>query len=697
MQNHDQYHFLSEEINFDQIDEDLAAFQEDEMVQQALHRGVDLKKYGRDLEKELKQAESESVSQYVENNLQVVDLHKQMQDCDAVLARMQDMLYGFQADLGGISEEIKHLQDESLSMSIRLKNRRAAEEKLHKFLENTTLLPNFADSIVGPDINEIFMEAVLKLNQKLNYLHQTDAKNGFFLDINPSETFTGRSLIPDLEKLKMRALTKGRDYFTAQFNAIRKPKTNIQIVQQSSLVKYAQLFKFINDEAVNIADDLRLMYVESMGRTLFSLFRSYCTQLLRLLQSTASKQDLVAVEEAMLKSIFTQKVNLSKQTDSFFLGDRSMVLQQVEDGPILLHVALAEATRFAPEQLWRSVLKHLCDAATNEYLFIVDFFPHSPKHSATEVFNRIYSRPVSLILEQFENFLLNCHDTIGLLLLIKCTHQQRLVMQRRRMPCLDSLFDRFSLLLWPRLKSTLAAHIKSLRTANCRKLGSVDLTPHYVARRYAELVSSLLLLQSSGSAAGDLGVGGGGEVMLQNDVQQLRVELIALLDRLATLLPNSKERKVFAINNYDQVLSVFQERQISGEEAQRFEDLLMQQRELFAEEEIKCAFPKLLSFVSQTERTGQSVDEAAAETLVREFASNWRTGVQLINDDVMCYFANFRNGMEILKQVLTQLLLYYSRFQDILKKAWSRPPAFCRDLVSTATILMEIKRYSRIF
>jgi hypothetical protein len=45
---------LSEEVNFDEIDEDLVTFQEDEMVQQALQRGVDLKKYGRELEKELR-------------------------------------------------------------------------------------------------------------------------------------------------------------------------------------------------------------------------------------------------------------------------------------------------------------------------------------------------------------------------------------------------------------------------------------------------------------------------------------------------------------------------------------------------------------------------------------------------------------------------------------------------------------------
>jgi vacuolar protein sorting-associated protein 52 len=47
-------------------------------------------------------------------------------------------------------------------------------------------------------------------------------------------------------------------------------------------------------------------------------------------------------------------------------------------------------------------------------------------------------------------------------------------------------------------------------------------------------------------------------------------------------------------------------------------------------------------------------------------------------------------------QVLTQLLLYYTRFQEIVKKAWAKkPPPFAKDLVATAVILVEIKKYSR--
>jgi hypothetical protein len=62
------------------------------------------------------------------------------------------------------------------------------------------------------------------------------------------------------------------------------------------------------------------------------------------------------------------------------------------------------------------------------------------------------------------------------------THSLRLVMQRRRIPVLDALFDRISLLLWPRFKQVFDANFKSIKNANAKKLGPVDVSPHYVSR-----------------------------------------------------------------------------------------------------------------------------------------------------------------------------------------------------------------------
>ncbi|KAG3116726.1 hypothetical protein PI124_g4717 [Phytophthora idaei] len=63
-----------------------------------------------------------------------------------------------------------------------------------------------------------------------------------------------------------------------------------------------------------------------------------------------------------------------------------------------------------------------------------------------------------------------------------------------------------------------------------------------------------------------------------------------------------------------------------------------------------------------------------------------------MNGNVMTYFSNFRNGMEILKQVLTQLLLYYTRFVEIVKRSYQRPPPFNSEIITTQEILYEIKK-----
>lgn len=128
-----------------------------------------------------------------------------------------------------------------------------------------------AEHIVSADVNDAFLEAVMSLSDKLKYLQQEmPASDGSSLDIPPSETFAGRSLLPDLEKLKLKAITKARDYFLLQFQAIRKPKTNVQMVQQNSLCKYAPLLQFVQREAPSAAEDLRYDFISC--RT----FRTYC-------------------------------------------------------------------------------------------------------------------------------------------------------------------------------------------------------------------------------------------------------------------------------------------------------------------------------------------------------------------------------------------------------------------------------------
>jgi hypothetical protein len=317
--------------------------------------------------------------------------------------------------------------------------------------------------------------------------------------------------------------------------------------------------------------------------------------------------------------------------------------------------------------------------------------------------------------------------------MIKLTHSfKRTVKARRIEKVMEPFLDRVANLFWPRLKMVMDAHLRSIRGANAKKVGGGDIHPHLVSRRYAEFTCSILLILNRGrkNATGETTVeglatpsgnhpsaedgsshrGSAGD-RLVNDLDVMLEEMVLLLKRLADVHATNIKRNVFMINNLDQITTIFKERRVSGKELNQFSELLVQQRELFVEEELLQTFSKMIAFVQQTEahmsrisapRSARGVAAPAdvvnpevVESLVHEFASNWKAGIEQINRNVLSYFSNFRNGMEILKQVLTQLLLYYTRFQDVIRKVWrGKPPSFCKDLVSTSVILAEIKKHA---
>jgi hypothetical protein len=296
-------------------------------------------------------------------------------------------------------------------------------------------------------------------------------------------------------------------------------------------------------------------------------------------------------------------------------------------------------------------------------------------------------------------------------------------------------------------------HHRSLKGATAPKLGGVDLQQHYVSRRFAEFSCSILLIfhkpapvrskASSNSSTTPVTnrrrstvqtpntdhkaeassvpespapetpsllvvveegthQKSAGERLLE-DLSEMIEEFVLLLERLSQKQKSQKKKAVFLINNLDHVVGIFQERRVSGKELNRFLELLMKHREVFVEEELMTGFSKMIAFVQQTEAYLASLEKGASvdvnikvvESLVIDFASNWKSHIDQMNRNVLSYFSSFKNGMEILKQVLTQLLLYYTRFQEIIRRVWkNKPPAFCKELISTSIILAEIKKYA---
>lgn len=65
----------------DQLPDDL----EDDVVQEILKTGTDLRQYSRQIEKELKEVENQSIQDYIKESQNIASLHNQIAACDNIL------------------------------------------------------------------------------------------------------------------------------------------------------------------------------------------------------------------------------------------------------------------------------------------------------------------------------------------------------------------------------------------------------------------------------------------------------------------------------------------------------------------------------------------------------------------------------------------------------------------------------------
>jgi len=145
-----------------------------------------------------------------------------------------------------------------------------------------------------------------------------------------------------IEKLRLKAVEKSREYFINVIAELRRAKTNVRMIQTEKLLKYMQLMNFLDDAAPDVHQEIRNIYTESMAKTISSLFKTYQSQLSKLDSKMAGKHDLICVDEQAAKDMFSTKRDMSKRGDPFSLGDRARVLDIKEEKPIMVHIAIAE-------------------------------------------------------------------------------------------------------------------------------------------------------------------------------------------------------------------------------------------------------------------------------------------------------------------------------------------------------------------
>ncbi|CAN6287904.1 unnamed protein product [Urochloa humidicola] len=660
----------SEDISLDELEEELEEHKDYDVLITILKNGEKQRGLATLVEGNLGHIEEALIEDYIEDNDSLALLHEQIHECDIILSQIGSILSGFQVHIGSISSEIRSLQVKSLDISVQLKNRKLVETKLAGFVEEIIAPPGLVDILVNGEVNDGYARSLEILSKKLKFVQVNPL-------INASKAL--KDIKQELERLRQKALSKVSSHIIEIFFAMRKPGTNIQILQQNLLQKHRYLVPFLKEHGSGTYGDLCAAYVDTMNKVLSTYFRVYVEALERM------KLDIgVSSEHDSIIDIITRgREHLRDHRFMFSLGERSNILKEIDQPGLVPQISQVNSRKYPYEVIFRSLQKLLMDTASSEYLFIEAFFGEE------SLFYQVFEGPFAVIDQHLDLTLSNCHDAVCLMLMICITRKHQLVMSNRRLPCLENYFDKAVMYLWPRFKVVFDMYLQSLHQCDAKTLWIDGTHPHHIVRCYVEFTASLVQLNAEC-----------GDGQLDMNLERLRSAIDGLLVRLSQNFTTSKLQHLFVLNNYDMAISVLKEAGDEAKNLQRyFEEKLESNMMAFVDDLLMEHFSDLLRFVRShvsedllfyTERS----NIAELEPVVKNFAMKWRSALEVMHNEIVTSCSNLLSGMAILKAAMAQLLNDYNRLSECVKKI-PGGSALNRHLVSITSISYEIRKYSR--
>lgn len=652
-----------------------------------LQKGVELRSYSKQVEKDLKEIENASIGDYISQSENIADLHQQISSSDKILERLEGILCEFQADLGNICQEIFYLQEQSVSLNVRLKNMQVVRGELSQFIDDMVVPESVISHILDtPASEKEFLEQLYILDHKISFV-----KEQSFRDARSCN-----DVMEILNNLKLKAITKIREYCLKKILSFRKGFSNYSI-PQNALLKNKFFFQFLLTHDRDVAREVQNEYIDTMNKVYFSYFKEYLYRMSKLqFEEVPDKDDLMGSEDTSKSrsSLFSGKPSLKNRSTIFTMGDRESVITTEIEAPVIIpHVAVSSEKKYTVESLFRSIQYNVVDNACREYLFLSEFFMLNT-NSAQELFNSVFGKTLQYIIKELQDQFLACYDSIGLFLCLHIVYRHRMLAHRRAVPTLDSYWESLVKCLWPRFQDVFHSHIHSIQTCDAHKLQNFDNRPHYITRRYAEFSASIMTINDTFPDE---------RVSILLGTLQNQVENFIL--KMASQFQNPKEQLIFIINNYDMILTVLLERKKEdSREAENIKQQLNKRIQDFVEQLLYPHFGGIISFVKDCESYLEKDDleslkkeELKVTNLIKSFNVGWRKALEEISREVMTSFTNFKNGNNIQQAALTQIIQYYHQFQKIVSQSPFKNNPVRSELINIHQLMVEIKKYKTNF
>jgi hypothetical protein len=296
--------------------------------------------------------------------------------------------------------------------------------------------PSVVKQLACGKINDDYLARLRQLDSTLVQLKNSELVTSQAMkDLGTLSSYSVDFAAPVIEKLKVRIIGRLRNFLIATMEALKKPRTNICIIQQNTLLKYKELPRFLKSHGQAIFLELSNYYCELMCGLYMGFFQAYIASVSKLQVEKVTKYDDIMADEAE-----SMNAAAGGKMSIFALGTRDQLLRAVDDQPIICHISQEQHLTHPLEEVFRSQNKLLVEAAIQEFAFVLEFFDLKP-HQCSYIFNTIFKASVKYYLDILRPTVSNSSDCLAILLIHRVNNYYKEYMTKKGVPILDIYFD----------------------------------------------------------------------------------------------------------------------------------------------------------------------------------------------------------------------------------------------------------------
>ena len=385
-----------------------------------------------------------------------------------------------------------------------------------------------------------------------------------------------------------------------------------------------------------------IYFSEIMGYYVSVISKSYCSQTKNYVYNTLGK---LALEPAATKGDVLGNLDSPSAGNVFSIsGGRDA--EYVEGNKIYWEMLVGEE------------LKFVCNLSSLEFLFLKEFIFY---------FDQVFAKTLTWLTEYIlSTYIRDSYDPVGLHQCItKIEFYQDMMINKKKIVSLDAFFESLLSQVRARLIVAIDWNTDSIKRIDLKKIVCQVNAPFFVTRRYAEFLASIKLNE---------------DPKLLNAMDKLGNAFDSFIGSLGKQF---SDEEVFLINNFDLIVS------ISG----KYVENLNGKMTFLIEKKLNQHFGSLIKFTIAQEG-GSNVTKlvlSEMERLVISFQGNWKSKLEEIKTEIFTLFSNLQMGKEILKNTMTQFLLYYTRFLKVVSTQ-----SGIRQIVPAGVVMQQVKLISDI-